>query len=199
MGATRGANQVEFLRKIVAAGGEIRQAHFVFPRGLAAGTRLYQLTMGQKGAMTLQELAWTPELEEYLLIEHPTRMSSPEEETERLANVLLNNLKSAETAFGEGFAQAVLVQMLSEKREYDLVKWLDRAPVTELSTGGDSYARCRQFLESAITGLQNTLVVALGYPNGPPTVKLMADALAIALDERFYITQRDKLFPRGHQ
>lgn len=57
------------------------------------------MTLDQHGALTLQDLPWTPELEEYLLHERPTQMDNRASERERFANLLSNNLKTIESQF----------------------------------------------------------------------------------------------------
>lgn len=196
MPKSKGQIQVEFLKNIVASGGVIQKGNFSIERGLVAKDPIFHLTIRQGSALSLQELAWTPELEEYLLLERPLAMETRDEEIERLANVLSNNLKSAEDKFGKDYAQAVFVEILRERPQYGLEKVLDEVAVHKASSAGPSYSDCRQFLTSAIDGLQNTAVLMLKYPNDSSTVRLIGEALAIVLDDRFHITLRKELFPK---
>ncbi len=197
MERTRGDNQVEFLRGAIREGAEIVKAHFVMKRGLLAeGEPMYQLTLkvpAQPSAF--QEFAWTPELEEYLLLERPTKMSDEQEEVDRLANVLANNLRSAEMAFGKDYAQAVFVQVLRQQPEYNLSEYLDRIARSEPSTSSEQYMQCKAFLESAIVGLQNTIVL-MGYKEHPRA--MIGEALELVLDTRYHFSLRDRLFPKAH-
>jgi hypothetical protein len=196
LSSTRGENQVAFLRTALRDGATIRRAAFIFPRGSEIGSPFYQITLQQNEAMTFEEFAWTPELETFLLLEHPTPMNSIEDEVLRLANILLNNVKSAESAFGAGFAQAVFVEIISENPPPELIPLLARVPAEQPSRDSRYYIECRSFLTNAIKGLQNTLVLNLKYSDENQVKHLMTDALLIVLDERFHISIREKLFPR---
>ena len=195
MSSSKGQRQVDFLKQVFTAGGTIAKASFSIERGLGRTNPTYLLTLDQHGALTLQELPWTPELEEYLLHERPTQMDNRVDERERFANLLSNNLKAVEAQVGSDFAQAVFVEILREHPEYALGQLLAKVPVYPPSHGGASYHECRMFLEHAIVGLQNTAVLKLGYPNSPETIQLVGEALGIVLDDKFHISLRTQLFP----
>lgn len=195
MTSSKGQRQVDFLRQVIAAGSTIAKASFSIERGLGRTNPTYLLTLDQHGALTLQELPWTPELEEYLLHERPTQMDDRADERERFANLLGNNLKTIEAQFGRDFSDAVLVEILGEHPEYALGPLLTKVPVYPPSHGGANYRECRMLLEHAIAGLQNTAILKLGYPNSPETVQLIGQALGFVLDDKFHISLRTQLFP----
>ena len=67
---TKGEFQVDFLRSVAANQGRIESARFSLQRGpLRFPEPLYSLTLEQHGTRSLQQLAWTPELETYLLFD----------------------------------------------------------------------------------------------------------------------------------
>jgi hypothetical protein len=195
MPKNRGQIQVEFLKGFLAAGGVIVKANFSIERGLTSKDPIIHLTLRQNGSLSLQEFPWTPELESFLLIDRPVRMETEEEEIERLGNVLSNNLKTAEDAFGKDYAQAVFVELIHEQKQYGLEQVLRKVATHSPHMSGPEYTRCRDLLSNAIVGLQNTAVLSLKYPNGPETIKLIGQALGIVLDDRFHITLRKQLFP----
>lgn len=195
MSKSRGQLQVDFLKSVISAGGKIVKASFSVERTLGPKNPTYLLTLDQHGMLTLQDLPWTQELEEYLLHDRPTAMATREEERERFANILGNNLKTLESQFGRDFAQSVFVEILNAHPEYDLAQLLAKAPTYPPSHNSSGYHDCRQFLEHAITGLQNTAVLMLGYLDGPETIRLVGEALALVLDDRFHISLRAQLFP----
>lgn len=129
MANTRGQFQVDFLRSVVANGGKIAGARFSLQQGgLKAIEPMYSITLDQHGVRSLQELAWTPELEKLLLFDLRCKMDTREDEAERFAAILLNNIGTAETHHGgKDFAHAVLVAELRDRREYNLEALLDRA------------------------------------------------------------------------
>jgi hypothetical protein len=126
MSKSKGQLQVELLRSVIGAGGKIARASFSIERGPGPSNPTYVLALDQRGARTLQELPWTQELEEYLLQEHPTRMDVLDEERDRFANIISNNLRALEARFGRDYAQSVFVELVAEHPEYDLQRLLKK-------------------------------------------------------------------------
>ena len=191
-----GAFYVDFLRGVLAKGGRIVTARFSSQQGLLKRIEpRFFLTLEQGGVQSLQELPWTPELEKYLLLELHQKVSNLDEEAERFAAILLNNLETAERIYGRDFAQAVLVEILKARPEYKLEAWLAEAPTYSPSHSSSAYADCSSFLRQSVDGLQNTAHHELGY--APDTsVSLVSKALSILLDESFHISARKALFPK---
>jgi hypothetical protein len=196
MSKTRGQSQVEFLRDVDADGGRIAKAGFSLNRDMWKDVSpTYYLTLDQKGVRSHQEFRWTPELEKYLLQAGVTA-ASPDEEAERFATILMNNLTRAEQDHGKDYARSVLVDILRGRPEYGLERLLDRIPAYRPSQSGRSFAACTQFLTTSIDGLQNEAQIALRY--SPDQARdLMRAALEILLDETFLISSSDALFPRS--
>lgn len=195
MTRTKGQFQVDFLKSVIATGGKIAKVNFSVERSLGPSNPTYVLYLEQHGALSLQELAWTPELEEFLLLENPIKMDI-DEDRERFATILENNLRTVESQFGRDYAQAVFVDLLKDHPEYDLERLIAKSPTPMPSRQSESYRACRQFLEHAIAGLQNTAILKLRYPDEPTTVALIGEALGMVLDDRFHISLREQLFPR---
>ena len=187
---------VDFLRGVLAKGGRIVAARFSLQRGLLKQIEpRFFLALEQGGVQSLQELPWTPELERYLLLELRQKANTLDEEAERFAAILLNNLETAERDFGRDFAQAVLVEILKSRPEYKLEALLAEVPTYSPNRSSRTYAGCASFLKQSVDGLQNTAQVGLGY--SPDTsVSLVSRALAILLDEMFHISARQALFPK---
>lgn len=189
MTRTRGQIQVEFLRELIAGGGTIVKANFSSQHGpMQHGA--FHLTLVQSGVRSLHEAPWSPELEEFLLFERRLRMATPAEERDRFATILSHNLATAEVQYGEPFAQAVFVELLRERPEYELDQVLARVPIDSPSRTDEGYAPCRDFLAHSIDGVQNTAVL-LGYPDGPESVRLVGAALERVLDDRFFVSRRE--------
>lgn len=195
MPKTKGQIQVEFLRDILSNGGSIAKTKFSVQRGLVTKDPTFHLTLMQNGVLSLHEAPWSPELEEFLLLRLRLRMATVEDEQDRFATLLSHNLATAEAQFGKDYAQAVFVELLREHHEYQLDTVLAKVPVYKPSHESPDYPTCRNFLEHAISGLQNTAVL-IGYPNDPETIRLIGRALELVLDDRFYISIREQLFPR---
>jgi hypothetical protein len=196
MSKTRGQSQVEFLRDVDADGGRIAKAEFSLNRDMWKDVSpTYYLTLDQKGVRSHQEFLWTPELEKYLLQAGVTA-ASPEEEAERFATILMNNLTRAQQDHGKDYARSVLVDILRGRPEYGLDRLLARIPANRPSQSGRSFAACMQFLTTSIDGLQNEARIGLRY--SPDQARdLMRAALEIVLDETFLISSSDALFPRS--
>jgi hypothetical protein len=193
MTRTKAQLHVDFLRSVLAAGGKIAKANFSVERNLGPSNPTYVLCLEQHGALTLAELPWTPELEEFLLHEHPTRMEKLDEECERFATILGNNLRTVESRVGRDHAQAIFVDLLKDHPEYDLEQLIAKSATLTPHRQSDSYLVCRQFLEQTIAGLQNTAIMKLHYPDAP---ELIGEALGTILDSRFHISLRKELFPQ---
>ena len=190
---------VDFLKNVFARGGTISSARFSLQRDvLKRIDPVYVLTLEQNSLTSLQELPWSPELETYLLLEHPTRTASHDEESERFAAVLLNNLETAETRFGRDYTRSVFVELLRERPDYELASLLGVASTHSPSKSSRSYPDCRSFLQHSLDGLHNTARVNLGYDQ-QIAHSLMSSALAIVLDEIFHISARKILFPGSSQ
>jgi hypothetical protein len=194
MTTTKGQLQVDFLKRVLEAGGKIARANFSIEHGLGPSNPTYVLCLEQHGTLTLQDFPWTPELEEFLLLEFPTAMDKIDEERERFATILGNNLRTLEAQFGRDYAQAIFVDVLKDHPEYDLAQLIAKSPTYPPNRNNDSYHHCRQFLEHAISGLQNTAILKLRYSDTPETVALIAGALGAVLDNRFHISLRGQLF-----
>ncbi len=196
MANTRGQFQVDFLRSVMANGGQIAGARFSLQRGaLKSIEPMYSLTLDQHGVRSLQELAWTPELEKLLLFDLHRKMDTLEDEAERFAAILLNNVRTAETHHGgRDFAHAVLVSVLRDRPEYNLGELLERAGTPVPSRSSRHYADCAAFILHSIDGLQNS---ARGLGHEPQHVMtVMRHALNIVLDETFHISAANLLFPK---
>jgi hypothetical protein len=196
MANTRGQFQVEFLKSVVAGGGQIAGARFSLQRSpVKRAEPLYWLTLEQHGVRSLQELPWTTELERFLLFDARRKMDTLADEVERFAAILLNNLATAESDTKKDFVHAVLVAVLRERAEYDLGALLDRTGAPSPSRESARYQDCVTFIQHSIDGLRNTAVAMLGYSPEQATTA-MRDALGIVIDETFHISTADQLFPR---
>ncbi|MCW5806285.1 MAG: hypothetical protein KIT31_28220 [Deltaproteobacteria bacterium] len=181
---------VDFLRTVFKSGGRIAAARFTLQRGgLGAVDPTFVLTLEQNGVLSLQELPWSTELEEFLLFERQLAMTNEDDETERLAAILLNNVESAKQLFGEDFARAVLVEVLRARPTYQLDDVLRRCPTYAPSRTSEHHANASEFLGHSIDGLYNNTHLGLHYKVDVAT-RLVRRALVIVLEETFYITDR---------
>ncbi len=196
MAKGKGSFRVEFLRDLLTEGEMVKANFFMETDQLKPYEATFFITVKQEGKLDQHEFSWEPEVEEYFLFENPTKMNNREEEVLRFANILINNIKTAEMTWGKDYVHAVIVQYLSEHNEYNLKQLLDRISISRPhNESSPSYNDCRNFIQHAIQGLQNTSIVSLGYPNDETSIQLIAESIAMALDFKFHLSLRNLLFP----
>jgi len=194
MSKTKGQIQVTFLRGVLSR-ATILQANFSMHRGfLRSSDPKFYLTLDQGGVRTLHEFSWTPELEQFLLTEQRCRTETPEEESERFATILSNNLLSVEQQYGRDYARAVFTEILRRRHAQQLGDLLARVPEPRPNRESTAYHDCAHFLEHSIDGLQNTAMIELGYPSDV-AAHLVLNALRIVLDETYLLSSAE-LFSR---
>jgi hypothetical protein len=195
MANTRGQFQVDFLHSIAERGGHIVGARFSLQRGpLKSIEPIYSLTLEQNQVRSLQEFPWTSELEMHLL-ESRRRLDTSDDEVDRFAAILLNNIQASARKFGRDVTHAVLVAVIAERPRYQLATWLARAGTTGPSRSSRHFQDCARTLGGAIDRLHELAEVALRY-EPPEAETLMTKALAITLDETFHISDTELLFPK---
>jgi hypothetical protein len=147
--------------------------------------------------LPLESLPW----DDYLntgLIRLRVRSVSSEQEAVRFALGLRAALRKAEREFGDGYFNAVLVDLIKDS---DLTK---HAPIAEVMKyvyantphreGGpyDRYSICRELIAEAIGGRAKELSDSLGY--SPDVARdILVHALTHYLDERFSVSSRKAL------
>jgi hypothetical protein len=147
--------------------------------------------------LPLESVPWDDDLNSGL-IRLRVRSVSPEKEAERFALGLRAALRKAEREFGDGYFNAVLLDLIkdsdltSQQPIAELMKYAHaNAPHRE---GGayDRYTICRELIAEAIGGRAKEIRDVLGYP--PEVAKyVLIHALAIYLDERFSVSSRRAL------
>jgi hypothetical protein len=137
---------------------------------------------------------WDPDLDESLLREG-LRAESAENEARRLALMLRAWFASAESRYGPGYFESVLVDVLrgSEFAEDpDFVAFLGQIHVNKPDRGGRSYPDCVAAIEATLAKAGYLLTKALKYSDDEAR-SILAGAVAQYLDERFHITSRKLL------
>jgi hypothetical protein len=117
-------------------------------------------------------------------------------EAQRLALMLRYWFTKPEKIFGPGFFEAVLIERVQESAiaEHEALRSvLDRVHVTKSSRDGRSYVMCRAGVETVLRKkAAQSLVRDLRYSEDQAK-KILAEALAQYLDERFHVTERRML------
>ncbi len=130
------------------------------------------------------------------LVRAGVKAETPTNEAQRLALMLRYWFTKPEEVFGPGFFEAVLIERVQESEIAKLEALrsvLDRVHVTKASRDGQSYEVCRVAIETVLrTKAAQSLVRDLGYSEDEAK-KILAEALAQYLDERFHVTERRML------
>jgi hypothetical protein len=152
-----------------------------------------QFTEGMN-LLPIETVPWDDDLNAGLIQLH-VRAVSPEQESERFALGLRAAMRKAEREFGDGYFNAVLVDLL---RDSDLTSYpkiaevLKHAVASSPAREGRSYRPCREMITDAIRGRAQELTGPLKYPQEEAKHILVA-ALARYLDERFSVSARRRL------
>lgn len=143
----------------------------------------------------LDEVEWDPELNSGL-IQLGVHCIDTEHEVERFALGLRDSLKSAEKEFGNGYFNAVLLDLVVDSRldqEYseiaDVLKFTYHDQPERESR---SYDRCRDAIALGMSARNKELKGPLKYTQDEARV-ILARAIARYLDERFSVTSRRHL------
>jgi hypothetical protein len=145
----------------------------------------------------LDQLPWDDDLNAGL-IQLKVKAVSPEQEAERFALGLRAAMRRAEREFGDGYFNAVLVELVKDSgltRHREIAEVMEYAYANAPHREGgafDRYTICRELLAGAISGRAKELTHNLGY-NQEEAKGIMVSALARYLDERFSVSARREL------
>ncbi len=187
--------QVVFLEKLKQK--HYRIASVGFWRDLdpmtSAAPRVY-LTIENGGPPHQQAMDWTPDLEAFLF-RNGVKAEDEDQEAERGAYLLLQNLRWADAKWGsKTFVDSVLHQIVSESFG-KIVPIKDLLAAIHIDKSHSSQqAECYAYLRHCISGYANSLIFELGYRRAFAS-GIVSLAVARMLDERFGITERYTIFP----
>jgi len=123
------------------------------------------------------------------------RAASEENEIERLGYALKFDLEPVEVRYGDGYFNSMLVQMLNELGFADVAsvaRCLARISTGSPSRDSVAYDAARRDIESALREAGSPLTASLGYDD-ETAQQILAGAVAYYLDERFHVTNRERL------
>jgi hypothetical protein len=126
------------------------------------------------------------------LVEVGIRAVNLSQEGERFAMSLRSSLRKVERRYGDGYMNAVLVDLLDESdlcRAGEIAEVRKHISTNRPESNGRSYIPCREAIASEISGRAVELRDKLRYQ--PEERKaVMTKTLAIFLDERFSVSSR---------
>lgn len=191
---------IQFLNQLKARQLTLVSANFIFPKDpLSSHQPYFEFKYRDPNRPALQILTaeWAPNLEGELYSLR-VKMASREEEAARGATLLKSNLEFSDVRFGESYTNSVLCELLNQQFGHipmvvELLKELTWAPPSK----GSAYPDARSYIDAAITGYGNSLVIQLGYED-KEAFGIKLGAVVLLLDIRFSITLRKLLF-RGRK
>jgi hypothetical protein len=135
---------------------------------------------------------WDDELNQFLL-QHKVRSISPKNEQIRYALTIKNLLKKAEIRFGDGYFNAVLLELVKSafREKQDVQEKVEEIAPSKPSHE-KAYEECATMIEGAIAACAKSLLNDLGYEQ-PEAENILAGAMGYYLDERFSLTNRKLL------
>ena len=145
----------------------------------------------------LATVPWDDDLNAGLIV-LKVKSVSPEQEAERFALGLRAAMRKIEREFGDGYFNAVLVELIKESHldSYpDIAKVMRyaQAKVPHRESGAfDRYTICRELIAGAISGRAKELTRGLGYTQ-EEAKGILVSALARYLDERFSVSSRREI------
>ncbi len=154
----------------------------------------FSVSLTFNGVQQQRQYSWDDELN-LALVKRGYRAPSLENEKKRFALMLRSRLRTAETRFGDGFFNAVLVLMVREGAlmEFQEVKDVMKDVFANKPyMDGDGYQDCKVAIEQALRTCANDLCEALNYDRRDAE-EILAGAVARYLDERFTVTDRRNL------
>lgn len=121
--------------------------------------------------------------------------TTQENEAERTGYALKFKLERDEVRYGDGYFNAVLLLLLREfgfDQAPSVKRCLDRIAVDRPSTDSPAFTNCRRDIQATLTEVGSRLTADLKYPDAEAE-SILANAVAYYLDERFHVTNRERL------
>jgi hypothetical protein len=150
-----------------------------------------------RNLLPLETVPWDDDLNAGLIL-LGVRAATPEQESERFALGLRAALRKAEREFGDGYFNAVLVELLKDSgftRHAEIAEVLKHVFANRPHREGgafDRYTICRDLIANAIRARRPELTDHLGYPQETAN-GILVSGLARYLDERFSVSNRRRL------
>jgi hypothetical protein len=144
--------------------------------------------------LPLETVPWDDDLNAGL-IQLQVPAVSQVQESERFALGLRAAMRKAEREFGDGYFNAVLIDLLQDSdltEHHAIAEVLKHAYANRPNQEGGSYKICREMIADAISGRANELTNLLKYPTDQAK-EILVNALARYLDERFTVSKRRRL------
>lgn len=183
--------QLRYIRMVEENGGSIERLDFhQEEHGLSLSYPEYFVTLRQGPALSQVGIRWTSEIE----MGFRQRVATKAQEVKRGAFVLGQSMERADRRWGEGFVSSVF-RIVLEKLDGDAGVF--RSFVQRMGRGDPSgsseFRDCSSYIEHAVTGYLNSLVVEFGYSQEDAGA-IFVEMLRLYLDRRFNISARQRLF-----
>ncbi len=147
--------------------------------------------------LPLESMPWDDDLNAGLIhqVSKPVRAVNSAQEAERFALGLRAALRKAEREFGDGYFNAVLVELLMDSdltRHREIAEVLQHAYASRANHESRVYQTCREMIAGAISDRAQELTTKLNYSQ-EEAKQILVSALARFLDDRFSVSSRRRL------
>lgn len=189
---------IGFFQNVDAGNARIQAVNFVGAEDpLKMGPPKFEFNYRMAGAPALLVLStpWLATLEQELF-NRGLKVATLEQEAMRGGTLLLSNMRYADIAFGQNYSNNVLLDFIRERfGSIDVVTQILSNMKYSLPPNSGQLHDCRNYVESAINGLGNSLVLQLHYDN-QVAFRVLVGAVVYFLDQRFQVSLSKILFPK---
>jgi hypothetical protein len=185
---------VTFLRDLLEMGFTIERLSFRRDRDhLSLGEPVFHLFLEREGDKRPERIEWSRALEE-LLFRKGVRAENQEQEANRGAYFLLQELRQADRKWGKDYTDSVLHELLASlfQNSKDVQALLSQVPAYKPSQG-EGYGECRGFLKKCLGDYASRLMAELRYPEVDAR-NIFTRAVLQMFDERHHLTLARLLF-----
>lgn len=187
---------VMYIEELVDAGFEITKA--VFSWGSASVKTVpptYIIVFSEPGGRRPERFDWSGELEGFLF-KRGIRVATIEQEADRGAHILLRNIEMSDANWGAGYTDSVLQIVMGEFfNEVGAIQEMMSSVAVYPPDQSQSYNECKKYLEIALGGYANSLVIELKY-SPEEARQIFYLAVVRMYDVRHNISIRKAIFPR---
>jgi hypothetical protein len=185
---------VTFLREMLRMGFKIERFSFLRNRDhLSLGEPVYFLVLNRKGNQRPERIEWSPALED-LLFANGVRAENQEQESNRGAYLLIQNLRDADRKWSKDYTDSVLHELLASLfHNTDAVKNLLSQVSAHKPYQGESYVECHSYLKKCLGDYASKLMEKLRYSQEEAR-SIFTRAVLQMFDERHHLTLTRLLF-----
>lgn len=185
---------VTFLRELLGMGFTIERLSFLRDRDhFSLGEPVYFLVLNREGNKRPERIEWSPALEK-LLFANGVKAESQEQEGNRGAYLLFQNLRHADRKWGKDYTDSVLHELLASLfHDTSAVQALLSQVSAHRPYQGEAYVECHSYLKKCLSDYASRLMDELRYSREDAR-SIFTRAVLQMFDERHHLTLTRLLF-----